>query len=159
MKVILCQRCKEEAPPEAVFCGSCGERLVHPVRINMGTLADPHALAKEIYDYWSESLRTDGYDDVDFWDDLDDVMRENLAEAVRRRVVEPVDQVVTELEVEISILECIQVADRESEEKGKEATKSQQPSLPQPPPVPPELCYFCSSGYVVRSHACARCLS
>lgn len=76
-------------------------------------LRDPEQLAKELYEYWIETLKTDGYsDEIEDWDTVEGDVRRNFIEAVNEIVVKPLDRLVTDMEVQISILEASEALDK-----------------------------------------------
>lgn len=84
-----------------------------PPKHDSPMLRDPEQLAKELYGYWIETLKTDGYsEEIEDWDTVEGDVRRNFIEAVNEIVVKPLDRLVTDMEVQISILEASEALDK-----------------------------------------------
>lgn len=149
-KDVECPACKKFVPPEDKFCGWCGEVMNRNKSSDrLADLRDPETVAKRVYEYWIGSLRTDGIlKDFDEWKGMDPSLRENLVEAIDECVVRPLDRIVSDMEVELSLAET-----------GKALDKIE--ALPAPVAkwkYPGQICYYCGHGDTVRDGACRRCL-
>lgn len=127
----------------------------------LGNLRDPELLAKDVYEYWVHSLKSDGFqDDIDEWDDLDHEIKLHFIEAVEANATRPFERVLGDMEVEISILEASQAIDKLEEKKpaprqmvvgGAGGGGGKVILLKEP-------CYYCGRAEAVRDSACAKCL-